>query len=496
VWSGDEEERMMKDYASETRDGEQRTEGSQTVKEESITARSMRSREAVSRATEGRSSTRREVRAAGPCVHPGAWSRRMAVSAFVVCAVLLACLGTVRPSFAEILVNMDLKQRDHLRAYGLAYWCLEQGTRVDWLLNYRGGSFLIRAADEVAAKANLIGVSFEIVGGAEVARIHSEIEENNMEIIVLEKAPKIAVYIPPTALPWDDAVTLALEYAQIPYTKVWDGEILAGELERFDWLHLHHEDFTGQYGKFYGAYRNAVWYKAQQARYEEAARKAGFAKVSQHKMAVVRKIKEYIARGGFLFAMCSATDTFDIALAADGIDFLWEPYDGDPPEPDCDKRLDFSKTLAFENFQLIMNPLVYEFSDLDVSDSALRRGPNSYFLLFDFSAKHDPVPTMLTQNHADAIPDFMGQTTGFNMRKIKNSVVVLAEVKNTEEAKYIHGNYGRGTFTFYGGHDPEDFRHNVGDPPTNLSLHKNSPGYRLILNNILFPAAEKKKQKT
>ncbi len=423
-------------------------------------------------------------------------SRRPCLFALIAVTLAFTCLVTARPSSAEILVNMDLKQRDHLRAYGLAYWCLEQGMRVDWLLNYRGGSFLIQGADRVAGKANLMGVSFEVVSGAEVAAIHGEIEDSNMEVIVLEKVPKIAVYIPPTALPWDDAVTLALEYAQIPYTKIWDEEILAGALKRFDWLHLHHEDFTGQYGKFFGAYRNAVWYKAQQARFEEAARIAGFAKVSQHKFAVALKIKEYIARGGFVFAMCSASDTFDIALAANGMDFLWEVYDGDPPEPDCNKRLDFSKTLAFENFQLVMNPLVYEFSDIDVSDTALRRGPDSYFLLFEFSAKHDPVPTMLTQNHATAIPDFMGQTTGFDIGKIKNSAVILAEVKDAEEAKYIHGNYGRGTFTFYGGHDPEDFRHNVGDPPTNLALHKNSPGYRLILNNILFPAAEKKKQKT
>jgi hypothetical protein len=420
----------------------------------------------------------------------------MKLLVLVVSALLFTCAGIVLPSSAEILVNMDLKQRDHLRAYGLAYWCLEQGMRVDWLLNYRGGSFLIQGVDRVAGKANLMGVSFEIVGGAEVAAIHSEIEENNMEIIVLEKVPKIAVYIPPTSLPWDDAVTLALEYAQIPYTKIWDDEILAGALKRFDWLHLHHEDFTGQYGKFYGAYRNAVWYKAQQARYEEAARRAGFEKVAQHKLAVALKIKEYIARGGFVFAMCSATDTFDIALAANGMDFLWDPYDGDPPEPDCNRRLNFSNTLAFENFQLTMNPIVYEFSDVDVSDTALRRGPDSYFLLFQFSAKHDPVPTMLTQNHATAVPDFMGQTTGFRINKIKNSTIILAEVKDTDEAKYVHGNYGRGTFTFYGGHDPEDFRHNVGDPPTNLALHKSSPGYRLILNNILFPAAEKKKQKT
>jgi hypothetical protein len=344
--------------------------------------------------------------------------------------------------------------------------------------------------------ANIMGVSYETLSGAEVARIHSEIEEENMEVIVLEKAPKIAVYIPPTALPWDDAVTLALDYAQIPYTRVWDNEVLAGRLEEFDWLHLHHEDFTGQYGKFYAAFRNATWYKAQKARYEEAAKAAGFAKVSLHKAAVVLRIKQFIAGGGFLFAMCSATDTFDLALAADGVDFLYEQFDGDPPEPDAEKRLDFTKTLAFEGFKLTMSPVVYEFSNIDVSEVALRRGPNIHFALFDFSAKRDPVPTMLTQNHVAAVPEFLGQTTGFTKKLIKSSVTILGEVEGTEEAKYVHGNYGKGTFTFYGGHDPEDFRHEVGDPPTNLALHKNSPGYRLILNTILFPAAEKKQQKT
>ena len=415
---------------------------------------------------------------------------------FLALAVLLVVTVTTRFSSADILVNMDLKQRDHLRAYGLAYKCLEKGTRVEWLLNYRGGSFLIMGDEETANLANLMGVSFERVSGTDIARIESEMEENNMEVVVLEKAPKVAVYIPPTALPWDDAVTLALEYAQIPYTKVWDDEILVGKLSQFDWLHLHHEDFTGQYGKFYGAYRNADWYKAQQQDYEEAARRAGFAKVSQHKAAVAQKIKDYVAQGGFLFAMCSATDTYDIALAAQGIDFIWDQYDADPPAPDAEHRLDFSKTFAFENFKLEMNPFVYEFSDIDVNDEALRRGPNSYFTLFEFSAKQDPVPTMLTQDHLSAIPEFLGQTTGFNRKTLKSSVTVLAEVQGTEEVKYIHGNYGRGTFTFYGGHDPEDFRHNVGDPPTDLSLHKNSPGYRLILNNVLFPAAERKKQKT
>jgi hypothetical protein len=428
----------------------------------------------------------------------GVWRGAAARLSVTILATALVTLLSLAASScrAEILVNMDLKQKDHLRAYGLAFKCLEKGITVEWLLNYRCGSFLIFGGDEVTNLANVMGVSYEIVTGADVAKIHSETEEGNTEVVVLEKAPKIAVYIPPTALPWDDAVTLALEYAQIPYTRIWDDDVLAGRLEEFDWLHLHHEDFTGQYGKFWAAYRNAPWYKAQQASYEQAARAAGFAKVSQHKAAVVRKIKEYVASGGFMFAMCSATDTFDMALAAEGIDFLYDQFDGDPPEPDADKRLDFSKTLAFENFKLNMNPLVYEFSDIDVSDAALRRGPRSYFTLFEFSAKRDPVPTMLTHDHVGAVPEFMGQTTGFNKKELKSAVVVLGEVEGADEVKYLHGNYGRGTFTFYGGHDPEDFRHEIGDPATNLALHKNSPGYRLILNNILFPAAERKQQKT
>lgn len=414
----------------------------------------------------------------------------------IIVVLLLVIAAIPRFCSADILVYMDRDQKDHLKAYGFAYKCLEKGISVEWLLNYRGGSFLIAGGDTELNTANLMGVSFEQVSGADIARIKSDIEENNMEVMVLEKAPRIAVYIPPTSLPWDDAVTLALEYAQIPYTKIWDEDILGGRLSQFDWLHLHHEDFTGQYGKFYAAYRNADWYKAQQQHYEEAARAAGFVKVSQHKAAVAQKIKEYVAQGGFLFAMCSATDTYDIALAAQGVDFLYPQFDGDPPEPDAEKRLDFSKTLAFQNFKLEMNPGVYEFSDIDVSDNVLKRGPTSYFTLFEFSAKQDPVPTMLTQDHVAAIPEFLGQTSGFNKKTLKSSVVILAQVEGTEEAKYIHGNYGKGTFTFYGGHNPEDFRHNVGDPPTNLSLHKNSPGYRLILNNVLFPAAERKKQKT
>ena len=415
--------------------------------------------------------------------------------AAVLIAALLACLPM--SASAALLVPMDFVQTDHLRAYGLAYWCLERGQSVEWLLNYRGGSFLLNGLPENEREARIKGVLLEEVSGAGLAAIYSEIEQNNMEAILLEKSPRIAVYVPPNAQPWDDAVTLALEYSEIPYDRLWDEEVLDGELENYDWLHLHHEDFTGQYGKFYASFRNAAWYKEQQALYEMKAREAGFPSVAEHKKAVARKIKEYIARGGFVFAMCSATDSFDIALAAEGVDIVDRQYDDDPPYPNCQERLDYSKTLAFTKFVLEMNPLVYEYSDIDTSNNALARGADrEHFTLFEFSAKHDPVPTMLTQCHVSVLRGFLGQTTGFNRERIKESSLVLAEVEGTEELKYIHGNFGRGTFTFYGGHDPEDYQHAVGDPPTDLSLHKNSPGYRLILNNILFPAAEKKEQKT
>jgi hypothetical protein len=392
---------------------------------------------------------------------------------------------------------MDFSQSDHLKAYGLAYWSLERGRNVEWLLNYRGGSFLMDAIPDIEREARIRGVSVEEISGADLAAIYSEMETSNMESVLLEKAPKIAVYAPPNVQPWDDAVMLALKYAEIPFTVIWDEEVLAGDLEQYDWLHLHHEDFTGQYGKFYASFRNAKWYKDQQALYERKAREAGFATVAEHKKAVARKIKEYIGKGGFMFAMCSATDSFDIALSAEGVDIVDVPYDGDPPDPGCQGKLDYSKSLAFTDFILEMNPLVYEYSDIDTSNEALARGPDGeYFTLFEFSAKYDPVPTMLTQCHVSTIKGFLGQTTGFRRDRVKESTVIMGEVEGTEEVKYLHGNYGRGTFTFYGGHDPEDYQHAVGDPPTDLSLHKNSPGYRLILNNILFPAAEKKEQKT
>jgi len=401
----------------------------------------------------------------------------------------------------KILIYMDLKQTDHLKAYGIAYFALKNGVDVDWLLNYRGGSFMMDYHDEIANECRIRGVAFDVISASEAMQIYAQIqdENSNMDVVRLEKAPKIAVYVPPNFRPWDDAVTLALEYAEIPYDKIWDEEILNGKVYEYDWLHLHHEDFTGQYGKFYASFGKTQWYIEEQTMYEREAKRLGFKKVSELKKAVARGIKEYIASGGFVFAMCSATDALDIALAAENTDICDVMYDGDPPDPDCQQKLDFSKTLAFENFKLEMNPYRYEYSDIDLppSDPPPLRDPSTdYFTLFEFSAKYDPVPTMLTQNHVNVIHNFMGQTTSFNRKVIKKSVIILAEKEGTDEVKYIHGNYGRGTFTFLGGHDPEDYQHAVGDPPTDLSLHKNSPGYRLILNNVLFPAAKKKKLKT
>lgn len=396
---------------------------------------------------------------------------------------------------------MDLRQADHLKAYGIAYWTLTKNIEVDWLLNYRGGSFLIDGLDLVAAECRIRGVTFEELGGAQAVQIYAEVqaEDNNMDAVRLEKAPKVAVYVTPNALPWDDAVVLAMNYAEIPYDKIWDDEVLHDKLSQYDWLHLHHEDFTGQYGKFYSAFSTAPWYLEQQVMYEKKAKELGFRKVSEMKKAVARKIKEYIAAGGFMFAMCSATDTYDIALASEGIDICESMFDGDPADANAQKKLDFSKCLAFENFTLEKNPMRYEYSDIDTPPSDLLMGLNpetDYFTLFEFSAKYDPVPTMLTQDHANIIKGFVGQTTNYKKSTIKKSVTVLAEKEGTDQVRYVHGNYGRGTFTLFGGHDPEDYQHAVGDPPTDLSLHKNSPGYRLLLNNILFPAAKKKQQKT
>ncbi|HQF81566.1 MAG TPA: asparagine synthetase B [Candidatus Syntrophosphaera thermopropionivorans] len=398
---------------------------------------------------------------------------------------------------AEILIPMDFTQSNHLKAYGVAFEALKEQYVVKWFLNYRGGSFLMPESESLAALCNIRGVRFELVSSAQVAAIMQEIQESNMEVVVLEKEPKIAVYIPPNALPWDDAVTLALDYAEIDYDRVWDDEVLAGKLSDYDWLHLHHEDFTGQYGKFYGAYRNTAWYQNDVRVNEAMAAKHGYAKVWQLKHAVAEKIREFVMNGGFLFAMCAATDTLDIALAAHNVDIVDALIDSDGIDPHYQEKLDYSRCFAFENFKLKTNPYEYEFSDIDASDYSRLRGPEAdYFQLFDFSAKYDPVPTMLTQCHTNIIPGFLGQTTSFFKDKVKKSVIILAEVPGQNEVKYIHGNFGKGTFTFYGGHDPEDYEHKIGDPPTILDLYKNSPGYRLILNNILFPAAEKKQLKT
>ncbi len=416
-------------------------------------------------------------------------------------ALLLLILPLGALAQNKILIPMDLDQTDHLKSYGVAFWLLEKGGTVDWLLNYRGGSFLMDYADVVARECRIRGVAFTALNGSDAALLYADVQrdDNNKDVIRLEKAPKIAVYVPPNFKPWDDAVTLALEYAEIPYTKIWDEEVLSGKLSEYDWLHLHHEDFTGQYGKFYANYRHAQWYIEQQLLYEREAKRLGFRKVAEEKKAIARAIKEYIGQGGFMFAMCSATDSYDIALAAGEVDMCDVMFDGDPPDRDAQKKLDFTQTMAFENFTLDMNPLRYEYSDIDnpPSDPPPLRDPNTdYFTLFEFSAKYDPVPTMLTQNHVNIVRGFMGQTTAFRKSLIKRTVVILAEREGTEEARYIHGNFGRGTFTWYGGHDPEDYQHQVGDPPTDLSLYKNSPGYRLILNNVLFPAAKKKQQKT
>jgi len=409
-------------------------------------------------------------------------------------------LGICNPASAQkILITMDLKQTDHLKAYGVAFWALERAINVEWLLNYRGGSFMIEHYPALERELRLRGVAFANISGSQAAQVYAEIEQENMDVILLEKAPKIAVYTPPSKQAWDDAVTLALTYAEIPYETLWDEEVLLGELQKYDWLHLHHEDFTGQYGKFYANFRNAPWYIEEVLKNETMATNLGFSKVSEEKKAVARAIREYVLKGGFVFAMCSATDTIDIALAAAGTDIASGVFDGDPPDPDAQSRLDYSQSFAFENFTIEQNPLVYEHSDIDYPPSNMPRVRNAdadYFSLFEFSAKYDPVPTMLTQNHVSVVKGYMGQTTGYNRNLIKKSVTVLAEVEGSPEVKYLHGNLGRGTFTFYGGHDPEDYQHFVYDPPTQLSLHKNSPGYRLILNNILFPAAKKKKRKT
>ena len=415
----------------------------------------------------------------------------------LVVATLVGWAANV--SADRLLIPMDQSQRNHLKAYGAAFWVLERGALVEWLLNYRGGSFLLHADQLIEREVQIRGVGVSRISESRAAAIYAEVDRGNMEVVRLEKAPKIAIYTPPNSQPWDDAVTMALEYAQIDYEKIWDEEVLQGKLSEFDWLHLHHEDFTGQYGKFYQSERHRPWYQEQQRLYEAWARRLGFQKVSMLKKEVASTIRAYVEQGGFLFAMCSATDTFDIALSASGTDIVHEVYDGDPADADAQSRLDFHNTVAFENFRLIADPFYYEFSDIDTTPTPLlqtRGAEADYFTLFEFSAKHDPVPTMLTQCHTNVVNGFVGQTTDFKRQLIKDSVVILAEVEGSDAVRYIHGQIGRGTFTFYGGHDPEDYRHHVGEPPTQLTLFPTSPGYRLILNNVLFPAAKKKERKT
>lgn len=393
------------------------------------------------------------------------------------------------------------EQKNHLKAYGITYWCLSKDFKASWLLNYRGGSFLLPDAPEIRKECQIRDVSFEVLSDAAAHQILEEISSpsQNQEVVVLEKAPKIAVYSPKGKQPWDDAVTLVLTYAEIPFTTIYDEEVLNDALLLYDWLHLHHEDFTGQYGKFFGAYRNAPWYIEQKQEAEALAKKLGYAKVSECKLAVATKIKNFVIGGGFMFAMCSATDSFDIALAAQGVDICEPMFDGDDSEPNYQEKIDYTQGFAFKNYSLERNPMRYEFSDIDTTEEHGKPGfpmDLDYFTLMDYSAKWDPIPTMLCQNHTQLIKGFMGQTTAFTAEKVKSNVLVMGECKINGEARYIHGTIGKGMFTYYGGHDPEDYQHKVGDAPTVLDLHPNSPGYRLILNNVLFPAARKKKQKT
>ena len=398
-----------------------------------------------------------------------------------------------------MLIPMDVdSQKNHLKAYGITYWTLEQQLKVKWLLNYRGGSFLLPDSERIQRECQIRGVSFEVISDDKAESILQDISSpsKNMEAVVLEKAPKIAVYTPKGKLPWDDAVTMVLTYAEIPYETVYDEEVLKDELLLYDWLHLHHEDFTGQYGKFYARYRQAAWYIEEKKSAEALATKLGYDKVSEEKRDVALKIRDYVVGGGFMFAMCSATDSFDIALSAEDVDICEPMFDGDASDANYQAKIDYNKTFAFKDYTLERSPLVYEFSSIDMTTKRKIPKETDYFSLMDFSAKWDPIPTMLCQNHTALVKGFMGQTTSFDRDEIKSNVLVMGENKTNGEAKYIHGIKGKGFFTFYGGHDPEDYTHKVGDPKTELDLHPTSPGYRLILNNVLFPAAKKKKQKT
>ena len=413
--------------------------------------------------------------------------------------LLFILLFSAPVSASYILIPMDAEsQTEHLKAYGITYWTLEKQLKVKWLLNYRGGSFLLPDTAEIKKECQIRGISFEVLSNSKTEEILNLISSpsQNMEAVVLEKAPRIAVYSPKGSQPWDDAVTMVLTYAEIPYTVIYDEEVLTDQLLLFDWLHLHHEDFTGQYGKFYRAYRAAPWYIKNKKEAEAMAVKSGYSKVSQLKLAVSLKIRDYVVGGGFMFAMCSATDSFDIALAAEGVDICEAMFDEDPSEAGYQSKINYNNTFAFKDFILERSPMVYEFSSIDMTSKRKIIKEIDYFTLMDYSAKWDPIPTMLVQNHTSLIKGFMGQTTSYAREQVKASVLVMGEQKTNGEARYIHGIKGKGFFTFYGGHDPEDYQHRVGDAKTELELHPSSPGYRLILNNVLFPAAKKKKQKT
>jgi hypothetical protein len=415
----------------------------------------------------------------------------------LIASIFLLISFSGKASF--ILIPMDdVTQKNHLKAYGITYWAIDKAYKASWLLNYRGGSFLLADAPEIRKECQIRGVSFEAISDAEANQILEEIASpsQNMEVVALEKAPKVAVYTPKGKQPWDDAVTMVLKYAEIPYVEVYDTEVMTDQLLLYDWLHLHHEDFTGQYGKFYATYKNTPWYINQKAEAEALAVKLGFAKVSESKLAVAKKVRDFVIGGGFMFAMCSATDSFDIALSAEGVDICEPMFDGDNSDPNYQGQVDYSKTFAFKDYILDRKPEHYEFSNIDMTEKRRIPMEKDYFTLMDFSAKWDVIPSMLCQNHTSLVKGFMGQTTSFDRELIKSNVLVLGENQINDEARYIHGQKGKGFFTFYGGHDPEDYQHRVGDEPTVLDLHPNSPGFRLILNNILFPAAKKKKQKT
>ena len=412
--------------------------------------------------------------------------------------VLTILLISILYSNQKILIPMDIHQTNHLKSYGVAYGSLINNMKVEWLLNYRGGAFLFDFSNELKRECLLKNIYYEELSIEQISMIYAMIEDENMELVVLEKAPKIAVYSPPDHQPWDDAVTLALTYAEIKYDVIFDDEVMQSKLNNYDWLHLHHEDFTGQYGKFY-RYRNQQWYKDMEKSFTSNAKKYGFNTVHNFKKTIALKIRNYINNGGFLFAMCSATDSFDIALSYYNTDFAHQIYDGTPIDSDYLNHVNYSNGIAFENYELYLDPTVYEYSNIDFPSSHqpnTRSAESDYFTLSHFSAKWDPVPSMLVQNHVTNVNGFMGQTTGYNKQFLKPHVLILGQDLYSEQIKYIHGNFGKGTFTFLGGHDPEDYRHFVGDPPTDLDLHRNSPGYRLILNNILFPAAKKKPKKT